>query len=125
MQDEDFRSGRIRTVRFTLDESDFERWPADTGWPPKYVAMLEEIAKGKKVNPKTWRFRRTALSVERVFGLDTKSWIDKRWRPLEPKTVLRLPNDTLGIEIGGKLFASTQHVLDDGRMAYVVLDLTA
>ena len=80
------------------------------------------MAKTEKVNPKTWRFRRTALGIDKVLAIETKSWTNNRWQPLDANTVLRLPNDALGIEIKGKIYSSIQRVWHDGRLAYGIVD---
>jgi hypothetical protein len=117
--DADFRSGLVRAVRFTLDGSDFENWPVANGWPPEYVDGLEEEAKRMKVNPNTWRVRRTALS-DRIYAIDTKAWNDNKWRSLESCKVYTMPNGFYGVEIGGKMYASKQRLMPGGLIGYEI-----
>ncbi|MCJ2057654.1 hypothetical protein MKL09_13940 [Methylobacterium sp. J-048] len=125
------RAGRVRLVRFILLADAFEPWRAIItrfpAWTPQQVAGLETAAAGKS-RPQDWRCRAEPLPAGQWLGIETRSYTDKTWRPLPiPRSVMPFGHSSFGIQIGNKVYVSTQREGPLGLASYapVVLDAEA
>lgn len=125
------RAGRVCLVRFILRVGDFEPWCSIVArfpaWTPDQVLRLERAA-NRMSRPRNWRCRAEPLAAERWVGIETRSYTDKVWRPLPaPWGVMPFDQSSLGVQIGKKVYVSTQRVGPFGSASYapVVLDAEA
>ncbi|MCJ2069167.1 hypothetical protein MKK75_10185 [Methylobacterium sp. J-030] len=118
------KDGRTRTVRLTLNASDFQGWPDVTAgypaWTPSEVKRLEKIAYGGS-NPKHWRCRAKALPREAWLAVETRGFRDREWTAIDPHTeLLDLGDGALGLWIGELAYFSGQIPQPNGNMGYTV-----
>ena len=109
---EALRSGLTRSVRFALRAEDFEAWPKVVeqfpAWTPDQVARLERAARGAS-SPREWRCRVEPLPANPWVGIETRSYTDRTWRPIDPAAkVEALDAETIGIWIEGKIYTSAK-----------------
>lgn len=119
-----FRSGLTQAVRFVLRANDFETWPEMVrqfpAWTPDQIARLEHAARGQS-RSQDWRCRVAPLPAEAWLKIETRSYTDPVWRPLdltEAPTVVDA--DTIGVWIGDKIYISTPFAGPNGSTGYSV-----
>ncbi|MGF3027912.1 hypothetical protein ACQVP2_34610 [Methylobacterium aquaticum] len=120
---EALRSGLTRTVRFVLSAEDFIPWPQILGgypaWTPDHIMRLEKAAAGLS-SPTTWRCRAAALPRSAWLGIETRSYIDKRWLPLSLDEPVIEDGAALGLWIDHRLYVSERIESLSGATGYRV-----
>jgi hypothetical protein len=123
IQNEQYRRGIVRMVRFALHAADFEPWrdivqrfPA---WTPAHIEMLERVAKD---SPATWRCRVAPLTHHHWIEIASKTYTDNVWHSSDfrPQSYGR---GVWGVTINGRIYASRRHVCSDGLASYEVLQI--
>ena len=124
------RSGDLRWVRFTLDPEAHgffpwrevgERFPE---WTPAEIRRFNSQAAVWGQSTADWYCRPAALPIK---GLEvhTRTWRDKRWKPLTSSRAAVSPDldDALGVEIGGDIYMSKKITGPQGHAGYISLRL--
>jgi hypothetical protein len=116
-----YRRGGVRLVRFTLHAHDFEPWRVVVGrfpaWTSHQIRLLEQIAKS---STETWRCRTEPLPKSSWVTIDTRTYVDKAWRPFDAP-VVDGEDGYIGVEIGGKFYFSRKEKGPQGASAYSVI----
>lgn len=121
-----YRSGLTRLVRFTLHRADFEPWrdivKRFPDWTPKHVEMSEKSAKS---DPTAWWCRSEPPPRSRWLAIDTRSYADNLWRPLDLDVYVEAVEGgkVLGVIVAGKAFYSQQGQQANGRFGYEVVQV--
>lgn len=118
--------GYVRLVRFTLPADEFEPWRDVMArypqWTSEQIQRLIDVARQKGLSAadiNSWQTRLDPLPRPKWIAIETRSWTDKRWKPLSVDTKpFELAPDILGLEVDGRPFIYREFDTYHGAQGY-------
>ena len=143
-----WRQGGTLLVRFVLAAEDFTPWAEmqrqSPQWTPEKIARLERNGRKKGSSPEHWQCRTEPLAIDRWVGIETRSYTERTWKPLDfsAYTTLEVNPDSgsarkvesfqqafdelcaAAVEIDGRTYVSKRIIPRDGRTLYMAEIMT-
>jgi hypothetical protein len=101
------RTGLIKEIRFTCNESDFrDGWRTAIKRAPFKVGVERRLAKEYGQTTKPWRIRTTPLNISDTL-IEMRDCGDRVWRPITEFSILSLPLPNVSaIQLDGLIYVS-------------------